>query len=277
MPRRTQKRRAKTPALAGTLEPSRKSSAPGRRMLCRGAGFDFSREPSSRLYNQQKAGQRHLPRKSLRQPAETRAERAQAFILEGLPGKIYRQSKKRKARATARPAPSRSNRSDACAAEFWANASTVRQAHVREESRRLRDCAGAGLLKKRIDHVIEIGLRPQLVEALREFGLAPPAMDGAAAQEMGNDGHGQPRRCGAKVSQGCESTPQPGHFLLFYKDLDWSGWGGRIRTYGWRNQNPLPYHLATPQSFSSRWRTIIGDPPARKRATVIFLEPTARR
>src|SRR4029077_17479710 len=26
-----------------------------------------------------------------------------------------------------------------------------------------------------------------------------------------------------------------------------SGWGGRIRTSGWRNQNPLPYHLATPQ------------------------------
>jgi hypothetical protein len=25
------------------------------------------------------------------------------------------------------------------------------------------------------------------------------------------------------------------------------GWGGRIRTSGWRNQNPLPYHLATPQ------------------------------
>ncbi len=26
------------------------------------------------------------------------------------------------------------------------------------------------------------------------------------------------------------------------------GWGGRIRTSEWRNQNPLPYHLATPQS-----------------------------
>src|SRR5579862_438707 len=25
------------------------------------------------------------------------------------------------------------------------------------------------------------------------------------------------------------------------------GWGGRIRTSEWRNQNPLPYHLATPQ------------------------------
>ena len=26
------------------------------------------------------------------------------------------------------------------------------------------------------------------------------------------------------------------------------GWGGRIRTYEWRDQNPLPYHLATPQN-----------------------------
>ena len=25
------------------------------------------------------------------------------------------------------------------------------------------------------------------------------------------------------------------------------GWGGRVRTFAWRNQNPLPYHLATPQ------------------------------
>jgi hypothetical protein len=24
------------------------------------------------------------------------------------------------------------------------------------------------------------------------------------------------------------------------------GWGGRIRTSAWRNQNPLPYRLATP-------------------------------
>ena len=26
------------------------------------------------------------------------------------------------------------------------------------------------------------------------------------------------------------------------------GWGGRIRTPEWRDQNPLPYRLATPQS-----------------------------
>ena len=29
--------------------------------------------------------------------------------------------------------------------------------------------------------------------------------------------------------------------------LDGIGWGVRIRTCVWRDQNPLPYHLATPQ------------------------------
>src|SRR5450432_4174494 len=30
-----------------------------------------------------------------------------------------------------------------------------------------------------------------------------------------------------------------------------NGWGGRIRTSEWRDQNPLPYHLATPQQSCS--------------------------
>ena len=34
-----------------------------------------------------------------------------------------------------------------------------------------------------------------------------------------------------------------------------AGWGGRIRTSAWRNQNPLPYRLATPQCRSfPGWR-----------------------
>src|SRR4051812_48320696 len=28
------------------------------------------------------------------------------------------------------------------------------------------------------------------------------------------------------------------------------GWGGRIRTFEWRLQRPLPYHLATPQDLA---------------------------
>src|SRR5471032_3100852 len=31
-----------------------------------------------------------------------------------------------------------------------------------------------------------------------------------------------------------------------------AGWGAWIRTRGWRNQNPLPYHLATPQNLCLR-------------------------
>src|SRR5690606_153181 len=29
------------------------------------------------------------------------------------------------------------------------------------------------------------------------------------------------------------------------------GWGARIRTWEWRDQNPLPYHLATPQRYTA--------------------------
>ena len=39
-------------------------------------------------------------------------------------------------------------------------------------------------------------------------------------------------------------------FRLYPRDITLSrvaGWGARIRTWEWRNQNPLPYRLATPQ------------------------------
>src|SRR4249920_559985 len=46
-----------------------------------------------------------------------------------------------------------------------------------------------------------------------------------------------------------------------------NGWGGRIRTSVWRDQNPLPYRLATPQpktrSIALRLRL-----PERKRSLV---------
>jgi hypothetical protein len=35
--------------------------------------------------------------------------------------------------------------------------------------------------------------------------------------------------------------------LKFDIETGLGGWGARIRTWEWRNQNPLPYHLATPQ------------------------------
>ena len=34
--------------------------------------------------------------------------------------------------------------------------------------------------------------------------------------------------------------------------LEKLGWGARIRTWEWRNENPLPYHLATPHKRHSR-------------------------
>jgi hypothetical protein len=36
-------------------------------------------------------------------------------------------------------------------------------------------------------------------------------------------------------------------FKMDRNNNDLFGWGGRIRTSAWRNQNPLPYRLATPQ------------------------------
>jgi hypothetical protein len=39
--------------------------------------------------------------------------------------------------------------------------------------------------------------------------------------------------------------------LNFFRKV---GWGGRIRTYEWRDQNPLPYHLATPQHRKTQAR-----------------------
>ena len=35
--------------------------------------------------------------------------------------------------------------------------------------------------------------------------------------------------------------------ILNYTQTTLRGWGGRIRTFACRNQNPVPYHLATPQ------------------------------
>jgi hypothetical protein len=63
------------------------------------------------------------------------------------------------------------------------------------------------------------------------------------------------------------------------------GWGGRIRTSVWRNQNPLPYRLATPQSTprsaSAARRTIIGapltrNPAAKPRAFTAYAVPPPR-
>ncbi len=44
---------------------------------------------------------------------------------------------------------------------------------------------------------------------------------------------------------------EPGHIAGIKLNLQLTikkdGWGARIRTWVWRDQNPLPYRLATPQ------------------------------
>ncbi len=48
------------------------------------------------------------------------------------------------------------------------------------------------------------------------------------------------------------------------------GWGGRIRTFECRNQNPVPYHLATPPTGAG---TILAAPSAFKRRPVRSIRP----
>ena len=73
------------------------------------------------------------------------------------------------------------------------------------------------------------------------------------------------------------------------------GWGGRIRTCVWRDQNPLPYHLATPQQdrepvaiAAIAWHVAANDPvlaprsrpsgaaPARRAAALLARPRSAR-
>ncbi len=51
----------------------------------------------------------------------------------------------------------------------------------------------------------------------------------------------------AKNNEVAEDCPVPRVALLF-------GWGGRIRTCECRDQNPVPYHLATPHQRAVRVR-----------------------
>jgi hypothetical protein len=51
------------------------------------------------------------------------------------------------------------------------------------------------------------------------------------------------------------------------------GWGGRIRTSAWGNQNPLPYHLATPQSCLESGGTGLAAHSFWQRRSIEGLEP----
>ena len=52
----------------------------------------------------------------------------------------------------------------------------------------------------------------------------------------------RPDGCGL-TRRNVGGSPAPGNHTA---ETALAGWGARIRTWEWRNQNPLPYHLATP-------------------------------
>src|SRR5450755_2443996 len=52
------------------------------------------------------------------------------------------------------------------------------------------------------------------------------------------------------------------------------GWGGRDRTYECRNQNPVPYHLATPQGKTVTYEILEGRHRLGKRPERVTIECT---
>lgn len=58
----------------------------------------------------------------------------------------------------------------------------------------------------------------------------------------------------------------------FNKPIKRNGWGGRIRTHEWRDQNPLPYRLATPQSLKpNQWIwNIVKDTISRIKCLIVL-------
>ena len=76
------------------------------------------------------------------------------------------------------------------------------------------------------------------------YGMGGPVLGHAAPDEAVEGQAGGPHQVRAEITK-----PGVNRALLFEY-----GWGARIRTWVWRNQNPLPYRLATPQFFK---RTIL--------------------
>ena len=60
----------------------------------------------------------------------------------------------------------------------------------------------------------------------------------------------EPTNAGIKIQ--CLTTWRHPNKLVISR-VEVCGWGGRDRTYECWNQNPVPYHLATPQSITSMY------------------------
>src|SRR5665647_3304150 len=116
-----------------------------------------------------------------------------------------------------------------------------------------------------VDDVGEHGPAAHLVQHLGDVGLH------ARADTRRQDHDGQ-RRALACWSVG-HMSHLPGVVVAGAARASGSGWGGMIRTSGCRDQNPVPYHLATPQRRTAeapRGTT----PPAAKRQDIV--SPRAR-
>ena len=75
---------------------------------------------------------------------------------------------------------------------------------------------------------------------------APPPIGRSSPKHMLNRPHVRYNRVRAPQSKLVSHAISIGY--------GFAGWGGRIRTSAWWNQNPLPYHLATPQKLSGKRR-----------------------
>ena len=110
-----------------------------------------------------------------------------------------------------------------------------------------------------VDDVREHGPAAHLVQHLGAVGLH------ARAQARRQDDDCERRAllvCGAHLAHLVACAAGVARRRTIWRD---TGWGGRIRTSGCRDQNPVPYHLATPQRRTAG-APHGGRPPAAKAA-----------
>ena len=93
------------------------------------------------------------------------------------------------------------------------------------------------------------GMSPQVLgRAFEPF--SPPgrtARARASACPSPTASRGRPAACWKSPASPAKAPWHGCGCRLYLNRADKAGWDGRIRTSEWRNQNPLPYHLATSQ------------------------------
>src|SRR6187431_548675 len=92
-----------------------------------------------------------------------------------------------------------------------------------------------------------------MVSPKREYLRRRPETFGDFRLNLGKAGVQRRKRMREKLGFPAHSRVPSGA----WPNAGMAGWGGRDRTSEWRNQNPLPYRLATPQQAEpERARTI---------------------